>query len=351
MATIDSDAHVVETDNTWKFMAAADQRFRPLAVTVKNSQASPTEGECWRIGDRVFPRRLFDVARTGTSLDAQEMHSIEHRLHHMDELGVDVHVLYPTLFLQPVTTRPEVEAALYSTYNRWLADIWAKGRKRLLWAALVPTMTMGLALKELRWAKEHGSCAVFLRAVEGDKLLSDPYFYPLYAEASRNDMPVCIHSGNGSFHVQDLYGAPTAIMARAKLSALGAIHEIIMSGLPQRFPDLRFGMIETSASWVPYLCHDLAARFVRTRDQAINPNEILQNSRLYVACQTDDDLPYVLQYAGEDRLVIGSDYGHADTSSELAALRNLKDASGLPARVVEKILDDNARALYGLGSV
>ena len=67
-----------------------------------------------------------------------------------------------------------------------------------------------------------------------------------------------------------------------------------------------------------------------------------------MACQTDDDLPYVLQYSGEDNLVIGSDYGHADTSSELEALRHLKQQGKLSAQVIDKILDDNARALYGL---
>ena len=46
--------------------------------------------------------------------------------------------------------------------------------------------------------------------------------------------------------------------------------------------------------------------------------------------------------------MIGSDYGHADTASELDALRRLKGTDGLPARVVDRILDDNARALYGL---
>ena len=47
-------------------------------------------------------------------------------------------------------------------------------------------------------------------------------------------------------------------------------------------------------------------------------------SNLFVACQTDDDLPYVLKYAGENCLMIGSDYGHADNASELLALAKLK---------------------------
>ena len=43
-----------------------------------------------------------------------------------------------------------------------------------------------------------------------------------------------------------------------------------------------------------------------------------------------------------------TDYGHNDTSSEILALRKLKEDGAVPTPVVNKILDDNARALYGL---
>jgi len=296
----------------------------------------------------VMPRRAFAVERTGTSEETRELASIEARLRHMDELGVDVHVLYPTLFLNPVTGNADVEAALYKTYNRWMSEIWEKGHGRLHWAVLAPTLTMGRALEEVRRGKEHGACAVFLRGSEGNRVLSDPYFYPLYEEAIRLDLPICIHAGNGSFLIDDLYIADGAAISRSKLPALGAIHDIILSRVPERFPKLRFGMIETSASWVPYLCHDLEARLERMYDERVDRSTILRDNHIWVACQTNDDLPYVLQYAGEDRLVIGSDYGHADTASELEALRRIKSARTLPAHVVDKILDDNPRALYGL---
>ena len=74
----------------------------------------------------------------------------------------------------------------------------------------------------------------------------------------------------------------------------------------------------------------------------------MRDNRLYVACQTDDDLSYVLKYSGEDNLVIGTDYGHSDTSSEIEALRRLRDNSDVSSEVLDKILYDNARALYGL---
>ena len=61
-----------------------------------------------------------------------------------------------------------------------------------------------------------------------------------------------------------------------------------------------------------------------------------------------DDIPYVLKYTGEDNLVIGTDYGHNDTASEIEALRNLRDQEGIAPSVVDKILSHNPRALYGL---
>ena len=69
---------------------------------------------------------------------------------------------------------------------------------------------------------------------------------------------------------------------------------------------------------------------------------------MYVACQTADDLDWILDTVGDDNIVIGSDYGHNDTSSELEALKVLKESGKAPASSVDKILDSNARALYAL---
>ena len=56
----------------------------------------------------------------------------------------------------------------------------------------------------------------------------------------------------------------------------------------------------------------------------------------------------LLKYAGEDNLVIGSDYGHADSATELKALENLRRDSRLNDAVVDKILDTNPRELYDI---
>ena len=78
------------------------------------------------------------------------------------------------------------------------------------------------------------------------------------------------------------------------------------------------------------------------------PENMLKKNNFWVACQTTDDLDYVLSYTGEDNLVIGTDYGHHDTSTEIEALRTIRTIGKIPSTVCDKILDNNARNLYGL---
>jgi predicted TIM-barrel fold metal-dependent hydrolase len=67
-----------------------------------------------------------------------------------------------------------------------------------------------------------------------------------------------------------------------------------------------------------------------------------------VSTQSDDDFPYVISYAGEDNLVIGTDYGHGDTSSELNAIARFKAMDHLTPAVKRKILYDNPKRFYGI---
>jgi hypothetical protein len=78
------------------------------------------------------------------------------------------------------------------------------------------------------------------------------------------------------------------------------------------------------------------------------PENPLKAYRLYVACQSDDDLPYVLTYTGEDNMMMSTDYGHHDHAADLEGLRNLKTAGGISARVYDKIVDANPCAAYAL---
>src|SRR5947209_18655152 len=198
--TIDSDAHVIECETTWTYVEGDARDLMPKQVT--ESDGNGAAKSYWLVEGRAFGQT--NVGQN-TPKESREMADVEARLRHMDQLEIDIQVLYPSLFLRPLTARRDTELALAQSYNRWLADIWSRGKNRLRWAAVMPTMTMDATVAEMRWAREHGACAAFTCGIVRDMTLDDPYFDPLYETLSDLDMPLCIHAGNHSFLWEDLF--------------------------------------------------------------------------------------------------------------------------------------------------
>jgi predicted TIM-barrel fold metal-dependent hydrolase len=342
LKTIDADAHVLETPFTWEFMHEGERKFAPFVVT-QNGHDGSGRREFWVVDNRLQPKN----ANIGldTPEDAREMRDLDFRLKHMDELEVDVQVLYPTLMLRPAIQHRATELAMARSYNRWLAEIWKKGKGRLRWVAIPALLSMDTVRDEMRFAKDNGACGIFIRALEYEKRLTNPEFFPLYEIASELDLAICIHAGTNSTAMFDLYEGECGF-ARFKLPVVGIFHSLLMERTPSMFPKVRWGFVEVSAQWIPYALNDYRLRLERL-GRPIPANPMAEN-RMYVACQVTDDLAAVLKDAGEDNLVVGTDYGHNDTSSQIQALRLLRNDGKVPAPIVDKILGDNARAMYGL---
>ena len=172
MLMIDADAHVIENESTWECMLESERQFRPKIVGSTNGEASV---EYWLIDGRVIP---WSNVGKDTPKGSREMSDLSARLKHMDELDVGVQVIYPTFFIFPCTRRPEVDLALCRSYNRWMADIVKKAPDRFNWVVIPPLLSMDRVFEELKFGKENGACGVFMRGLEGDRRLSDPYFFP-----------------------------------------------------------------------------------------------------------------------------------------------------------------------------
>jgi predicted TIM-barrel fold metal-dependent hydrolase len=145
-----------------------------------------------------------------------------------------------------------------------MGEVWRQGKNRLRWVVLLPLLGMDLALDELTRARENGACGVFMRGLEADRHLCDSYFFPLYKAAENLDLAVCIHSGSGSFAMHDYYGGETSF-PRFKLLNVTAFHTLLFNAIPDMFPKLRFGFIESGAQWLPYAIRDLLRRIERQR--------------------------------------------------------------------------------------
>jgi predicted TIM-barrel fold metal-dependent hydrolase len=348
MLTIDADAHVIETMETWRFLDESESAYMPQIVT-RTAGADPrnvvgvVKRNYWVVDQRLHDKEenlAFDVAE-----DSREMRSIASRIAHMDQLDIDIQVLFPTLMLRPIADRAAIEYALCRSYNRWLAEIWRQGKGRLRWVAAPPILSLDNARKEMEFAKENGACGIFMRALENERPISDPYFDPLYDIAGELDLAISVHLGNGSFIVHDFFGHDTTF-SKFKLPTISAFHSLVMHGTPSRFPKVRWGIIEASANWLPYVLQDLRQRFLRRGKKL--PDDILGANKIYVTCEVTDDLPYVIAAAGEDNLIIGTDYGHSDSSTQIEALRLLRGSQKLNPKAVDKILSDNPARFYGI---
>ena len=216
---IDADAHVVESARTWEYMDPSERQYRP--VPLEAPEEAGVKLQFWLIDGKVrgfrFPalsaaelekRMQLAGRRFADAQEARELADVDLRLEHMDRTGVDVQVLHNTMFIESATDRAAVEVALCKGYNRWLADIWRKGKGRLRWSCMAPTLSIPDALDQIRFGKENGACAVLMRPVEGNRLMIDPYFYPIYDEASRLDLAIAVHISNGNSWMVDLIKHP-----------------------------------------------------------------------------------------------------------------------------------------------
>ena len=353
---IDADAHVVENERVWDYLEAADEKYRPTLV----AEPDNPERQHWVLdGEDLGPKfpspnekqseehvKRFG-REVGTPVQARELSDVTQRLRHMDALGIDVQVLYNSLWLRPLTRRPEVEIALCWSWNRWLADVWKLGENRLRWTCVVPALTPSEAAPQIRFAKEHGAVGVCVRPFERGKLMTDPFYYPIYDEAQRLDIPVTVHIANGNPDLFKLLNNEAGGgFSTFRVPTVTACYALIMSEIPRVFAKLRWGFIETSSQWVPWVVHEAVRRSLGS-EHPVSMN-CFRDYGIYVSTQTDDDFSYVISYAGEENLVIGTDYGHGDTSSELNAISRFKAMEGLDPQVKRKILSDNPRRFYGI---
>jgi predicted TIM-barrel fold metal-dependent hydrolase len=184
--------------------------------------------------------------------------------------------------------------------------------------------------------------------MEGDLTLDNRYFAPIYAQAARLDLTICIHTGSGSRYLMQLFDVErNHTFAHNRVLPVVAFRDLVANRIPEQFPRLRWGFIEAAASWVPYIVHVLR-RSVRADLKTKNPQDLFRDYRFWVACEADEELPHLLNYIGEDHLVIGSDYGHNDPSKEPEFVKHMRAREDVAPSVIEKILCDNPHRLYGL---
>src|SRR6266852_842290 len=263
MPVIDADTHVDETEDTWEYILPSELNLKPMVGFPANPDPNRPLTRYWMIDGERQPRLRRSDEKTKTTVEARELLDVKVRLRDMDSLGVQTHVIYPTMFLIQPTLKPETDLAIKRSYNRWLGTRCDESGGRLRWACLPPVMDMDETLKELRWAKEHGAVGVLKKGdKEAGKYLADPYFYDLWKEAEALDLAICFHTGSGIFDRVPASEAAYAV-GRLQYPVLVAFQSLIQNGIPRKFPRLRFGFIEAGCGWLPYVLYNLERRIMR----------------------------------------------------------------------------------------
>ncbi|MFL2771147.1 MAG: amidohydrolase family protein [Rhodospirillaceae bacterium] len=352
MRIIDADTHVIETEQTWNYMDKADEHLRPKIITsrepITHKRESPMAGHSfWLVDGRLYMKggQKADWYPDGS----RDLADPEVRIAHMDDLGITTQILIPSFFLGSIIEHSDAELAVAKSYNRWMADVCHSRTNRLRWLVVPSLKNIEATCKMMEEGRDNGAVGVMMRGYEGNITIDDAAFEPIYAKAADLDMAIALHIGNGSpsfDEVRNTSGKKGNIVAFI-MPMVVAFNALMMSDIPKRYPALRFGFLEGGSMWLPFVLNK-ADRFADTYNLKRATESVLSDCRFYITCEAHENLPEILRWAGSNSLVIGSDYGHADTSTELEAHRLILSRDDLPQGAAERMADDNARALYGL---
>ena len=359
---IDADTHISEGAAMWALMDQAMQPRRPVMLQVPGDTLYGNRDAFWLIDGEIYPKpagkgsfalvtpseQTVQAGRKDSTPSTREMTDIEGRLTDMKKLNTAMQIVYPTLFLVYNTKDKELEVALCRAYNRFLAQAYAQSGGLMKWVVVLPFQSMNVAIDEIRFAKDRGAVGIFFRGMEGDYTLDHPDLFPVYEEAQKHNLSICVHTGCGVKEVLQMFDlARNHTFGHTRVMPLLGFRDLVANKIPERFPGLRFGFIEAAAGWAPFLMH-IIRRVLKEKFKFASSAELFREYRLYIACEADEDIPYIAKCTGEDHLLIGSDYPHNDPSREDQFVNALNVREDISPSLRQKILYDNPRAFYAL---
>ncbi len=354
---IDSDAHVEESVETWKYLEPEFYPYRPLPIQLPEDTCFGAQNAAWIIDYKLrlyaaTPTLMKQASEKGIPIPVQELNDVQGRLGFLDTLGVEKQVIFPSLWLGCPSENVELEAALARSYNRFMANQCNQSGGRLWFAAVLPWRRPDLAIEELKQLKQRGSVAsIFVHGIEWDIPITHPSFYSIYEEAESQDIPITVHTGNGS--------SPTITrmfegMPRPGPRTFPFVHplgkglvsgpyvkygftQIFESDVLDVFPKLRVAFLEAGCDWTVSIVSGL-----QRKDRA---KELL-GDRVFVGCLPKEDLTYVTNKLGDDFLVTATDFPHGDAFREDRLAHDLESRGDLSECTIQKILADNPKRLY-----
>ena len=275
---------------------------------------------------------------------------------------------FPSFVLFARPPKPEEyehRRAGVQAHNRWLVDWCGEYAERRAGVGQIFLNDVDDAIEDVTWIKEHGlRGGILLPNIAPDvkwvKPLYDPVYDPLWAACQDLDVPINVHSGTGNPD----YGAYSVSMLlyinEVSFYTQRPFVQMVLSGVFERFPRLKFVITEAGCSWVGPMLRHLDQVMASIRDTGetgeikygrehvlpkLASDYFRQNCWMGVSMPNADDIA-ALDVIGRDRFMWGSDYPHDEgtypqTREHLRARFADKD----PA-LVQQLVGGNAAALY-----
>jgi predicted TIM-barrel fold metal-dependent hydrolase len=278
------------------------------------------------------------------------------RLSDMDKEGIDISVVFPTIFLiSPLADSGKLLQAMCRTYNEWAAGRCAKTNGRIRWVATLPLPDIEGSVEEMLHAKKLGACGVLMLGTAGDILLGDHRLDPLYDAAEKSSLPICVHVGWSYPPLANLYdNIYESLVTPFALHLFMGFTSILCGGVLDRFPKLTVGFFEAGVEWVPYWL-DRLERFYKQPPggskksdlPARNPAEYIREGRVYFSCELDENrIGETAAVIGDDCILYASDLPHAHRVFD--AIKIFGERKDIKEKTKAKILSENGPRFFGL---
>ncbi len=373
---MDCDLHLMEPADLYeKYLEPA---YRDRAPTRGDRNATGL-GNLWFIDGEPYPAlRTPQLSRRYDELWRKKRRSPEHMaaakrkfdaratLDAMDIEGINEAALYRSSGgLLPIAVdglEPDFAIALSRAFNNWLAEFCQEDNHRLKGVAIIPLADIDLAVEETRRAvNELGFVGITLypEKVRG-RFPFDREVDPLWQVAQELNVAVGIHGSSTGLSDQDFSkkyfehpagGTLTHAMS-FPVQNIAAMGGMILSGVFERFPDLRVGYLEGNCGWLPwwlYRMDDQWEKYGPSEEGSIlsmKPSDYFKRN-CYISMDPDErGAQQVIEELGDDNLLFSTDFPHSDSAfphatDEFLSLTGISDESK------KKILWDNCRRFYG----
>jgi predicted TIM-barrel fold metal-dependent hydrolase len=366
---VDCDAHVMEPADLWQ--RYLEPRFRSRAIRIEIVDGI----EQLIVGEQVvLSARLAGLG--GAHLDRARIFAGEYtyrdgcppasydptaRVALLDQWGVDVAVLFPTIGILPFPEQDRDLASAYCrAYNTWQMEFSQSIPGRVAPIAAVNWHDPAAAEVELDRCLAAGFRGLFVppETIAGARP-GAAQFDGIWQRCAAAGVPGCLH-------VIVRFGGAAVPFAAWQATAPGpifsfglggtgqllpALTSLIIDGVFDRFPTLKIVSVEAGCGFAGYLMDRLDAKhrfFGAFTDLALKPSEYVRRNCYFVAEPEERTIGAMLDLVGEDRIFWGSDYPHIDATLDAPKLIR-SSVSGLSPERQRAVMGDNAARVFALG--